>query len=268
VSSSSAANAFGVVQFLALSISALGVAAAGQNDWLPLREFASAEVRIVGPATIEISEGEVQRMVEAFKEQGPVPGLPRGVLDKKNITISLAAAPIAGLDGWSSPVQGLITLPLERVARWDDNGLYRAMRHELAHVALGVYMDYESTPVWVAEGFAEWVAGGLTCEGEARIRLDLLVHEAEGRPLLVDASRSQRSRLQYDYFTSFFEFLETWGDGVVSNGELLEAIREIGANEGIERTLGLSLRDVEARWWVYVRENYSGGLDDIKCNQR
>ena len=246
----------------------LGYPAENQSAWERLRETGNERVRVVFPATADVDPRDAQRVVDAFESQAPLSGLPADVLAKKKITISLASQPVQSLDGWSSPIPGLIALPLEKALAWPAEKLHRVIRHELAHIGMGVFLNYDEPPAWFGEGFAEWVAGGLTCEGEARIRLDLLTRRRLSRapPQLLGPTRPSRSRLSYDLFGTFFTYVNDSTGGAVDSGVLLESVRNYGVNIGIQRAVGVEPVELERDWQSYLLRRYGGPLEELSCD--
>ena len=57
----------------------------------------------------------------------------------------------------------------------------RVLEHEMAHIALAEFFDHRAVvPKWFDEGFAEWAAGGMTCEGRIRVEIEVRRRTAAG----------------------------------------------------------------------------------------
>lgn len=239
-----------------------------QLAFAPLLEIGNERVRVVFPATLAVEEEQAQRLIEALEEQARLPGLPENVLSGETITISLASQRLQGRDAWSFEKQRVIALPLEEVFGWQDERLHSVIRHELAHLGMSAFLDFARTPVWLHEGFAEWAAGGLTCEGEARIRLDLIARRLQGSPppRFTAPVAPGEARLSYDLFATVFEFIDDSMGGAVQSGLLLQGVRDYGPETGFERILGVNLSQLELSWQSYLSKRYQGELDDIVCN--
>ena len=208
------------------------------------------------------------RLIQVLGEQDPLPGLPVEILSSRMITVSLVAGQLrGGKDAMSRPIDGLIILPVDAALEWPVERLHRTVRHELAHIGLSVFLDHASVPLWFCEGFAEWASGGLTCEGEARIRLDLMSRAKQGIPLprLLESAGVGKSRLSYDYFAAFFEFIEGESDGLLSRGSLLESVKAQGVGPGLSRALRTDLGELEDQWHFHLSRHYAGLPEDYSC---
>jgi hypothetical protein len=237
---------------LAVAMSHVSSAAASQDRRASNHSIANPRTRIVFPAGVRPDASIGERLLGLRDNNAQLPGLPEHLLLVKRITISLAADPVPGLDASSSAVDGLIVLPYDEAITWTTDKLRRVLRHELAHIATGIYMDYARLPIWFEEGFAEWVAGGLTCEGAKRLRSDLAGlsrQQLSSRPVTILGGG--RSRLHYDYYSTFFEFVDSrWH--VLQSGALMQLVREKGVEEGLEAALGASIASVLTDWAGYV----------------
>ena len=87
---------------------------------------------------------------------------------------------------------------------------------------------------------------------------------ASGRRL-VDPTRPSKSRLSYDLFTTFFEYVDDYTGGVVQSGVLLESVRDHGVEAGIRRAVGADLAALEQGWKAYLLERYGGSLEGLSC---
>lgn len=232
----------------------------------PLAMVEGRGVRIVWPEDAPPESSVPDRLLQAYYTQRPLPGLPPDILGRQTLTISLASQLNDDLDGWAWPIQHLIVLPRERVPRWSESKLLHVLRHELAHVELGLFLQV-SVPDWFGEGFSEWAAGGLTCEGEARLRLHLLSDSSKTalRARLFDGPTMERSRLSYDYIATFFTFVDKIGRGRLSNGEVLREIKETGVRSGLRRALESSLDNLIDDWWTWLVAQYRVWPDDFTC---
>ena len=223
------------------------------NDW----------VRIVFPSEEALDSTMAHRLIEAFERQLSIPGLPPSMLKEHRITISLAAEATPGIDGRAFPASRLIVIPFENAHNWDQAKLNRVIRHELAHIGLTMFLEYERLPIWFEEGFAGWTAGEMTtCLAKLRIGIDLQIRRREERspPNVVMLGRA---RLFYDYSATFFQYLDEAEDGVVTKGVLLQSVRDHGIDRGIAVATGATLKELEAMWWSYLSDRYEDALGDL-----
>lgn len=222
--------------------------------------ISSGHVRVVAAAGVADS-ATYQRVIRAFREQAPLPGLPPGLVEKQLVTISLAARMGEGTDAWAAPASNLIVMSLSDIAVWSRQRLHRVLRHELAHLGLARYLGGNDQALWFREGFAEWVASGVTCEGETRIRIYLHERTRGGNePALLTLTGAAYPRLRYDLYASFFAYLEERSRAAVSRGELLSNVRALGLEAGMIRTFGANLTALEAGWRGYLGRRYGGPL--------
>lgn len=210
------------------------------------------------------------RLLAAVADQGPFSGIKGADLSRIRITLEISSDISPGTISQSQPINGVNVLPPKAVHEWGEEDLQRVVRHELAHIGLGAILGYQGIPIWFHEGFAEWSTGGLTCEGEVRIRLDLLGRRSKGNPgpRLFGHNGMGRSRLSYDYFATFFEFLEARRPGVISSGVLLESVGDFGVLVGTSRVIGIKVEELEDRWLQYVLVRYDGLPVDFSCRDR
>lgn len=226
----------------------------------PQWALSEEQVRVVFPAHERADSAKVLILIDALHSQVPLRGLPADVLAGKKVTISLASQWPSGLYGRSSPIHYLIILPFAEAFSWEPDKLRRVIRHELAHIGLGTFLGYAQVPRWFDEGFAEWSVGGLTCEGEIRVRLEISMRrrEQDPPPSLFVPGGLGRSRLRYDLFATFFEYIdEKWGR-VVESGKLLDAVKANGVHLGLVRALGENVEALEDGWRSYLLDRYDG----------
>lgn len=240
--------------FLAVSISLQ----LPQGTWRPVKEIRRGGVRVVFPVGTSVSLNQGYELIREVTSQDPLPGFPVGFDAQPKITISLATEPREGQDAWSSAETGLIALPLRGALKWDRAKLHRVIRHELAHIQLGRFLRDQEVPLWFEEGFAEWASGGLSCAGALRLSLELRVRQRIGKevPSLRLPGIDVRSRVAYDFFVSFFDYLEGQHSGVIGSGALLSATATHGLEKGLLTSTGVSLERLEALWQVYLLERY------------
>jgi hypothetical protein len=235
-------------------------AAAHQRAGESISSIEGGEARVVFAVSLRVDIDEARELLVVLSKQEPLAGVPPGALSGVRITISLVPSPSSQtqLDAWSFYDQAVIVFPADKVFTWEDARLRRVMRHELAHVAVGRYIDGREIPVWFREGLAEWIAGGLSCEQSARLQMNLLLQRAEGDavPDLGTSASSGPSREAYDLFASFFEFLEMRFPGTVASGTLLSRVKEHGVALGFRHAFGRTLDDLEGGWRAYLLEEF------------
>jgi hypothetical protein len=167
--------------------------------------------------------------------------------------------------GWASTEGGLVVLRLADVEKWDDQTLYRNLRHELAHVGLSRYLLGAKVPRWLAEGYSEFAAGGLTCESEVRLIFFLRSQQQErdSARLRLRLDEIGNTRLGYDLFASFFAFLEASPMSSVTSGMMFANMQRWGVDEGLRRTFGVSIEVLEQRWRSPLVKKYRQSLDVV-----
>lgn len=243
-----------------LPIAALGQHVLAQDSDPLVHEMRRGLVRVVAAAGTADSS-LFERIIEAFEAQVPVPGLPTAIFEGKLITVSLAAHVREGIEAWSSTPDDLIVMRLADVSRWPPSKLTRVIRHELAHLGLEHYLGHNQIPRWFSEGFAEWVAGGLTCEAEARIRLHLQTAQRDmdlaNALILRDLGNP---RLSYDLYASFFEYIVK-RDRHGSVGAMMSSVRAVGAEAALVKTFGVDLSTLDLDWQRWLTREYGGPLD-------
>lgn len=226
-----------------------------------------ARARVVFPSGAAVDPATARLLVETIEHQAPLPGLPAATLDAKRITVSLAIRWPQGADGRAYPDRALIVLPRDSALAWAPSKLHRVIRHELAHIGLAAFLGYSLVPGWFDEGFAEWAAGGPTCEGETRIRLELALRRHHGRPLpeIRGPGALGRSRVSYDLFATLFEYVDQEWRNVVSDGTLLEAVQIWGVEAGLSRTVRLDLKGLVEAWQSYLLKRFDGDPFELTC---
>lgn len=216
--------------------------------------------RMVFTRSSSVDTTRVKHVLKVLEQSVLVPGLPKQTLSTVDITISIAERPQGNADAVSFPSERIIVLPSREWLAWDDRKLTRVIRHEIAHIALSRYLQAAPVPMWFDEGFAEWASGGLSCEGETRVRLDLLRLRGNVSFLSLDGlSGSRPTRLQYDYFATFFEFLEA-RSASLSNGRLLELVHRWGVPRALSAVMGANVSTIESSWRDVIHRRYGGGL--------
>ena len=257
----------------AVLVSTGTTAAVAQEDGLRTKSVQTKRGRVVFPATATLDPRAVGRILDSLDEADVVRGFPNGFPFRRRVTISLAVEwPNPNADGWSRPAQALIVLPLSMALAWDDGKLRRIMRHELAHLGLAAYLEYRTIPQWFDEGFAEWSAGGLTCEGSWRIWIEAQRRGETGVawPQQNGTGSGLDDRLAYDLYSTFVEYLDTTWVGIVSSGALLSSVKEHGLNGAFREALGTDLRSLLDGWRMYVAQRFAtepacgpGGHDPV-----
>ncbi len=233
-------------------VGVLDAAGQGRNGPLEAMSVDGKRVRIVFPVEAMHVSRDATRILKVLEDilaqEAPAYGFPDAFVWDRRVTVGLGTeAGTPSSTAKSVPRDALIIVHANSVRSLDASQLRRLLRHEAAHLLVGELLDYRATPRWLQEGFAEWFAGGLTCDGEFRLWIELRRRSAadEELPRLDDASWAVLpSRLAYDFFGSFFEFLEHRHPGLVSDGDLLERVKLDGA---------FVADSWEAQWHEYLR---------------
>jgi len=234
---------------------------------LDLDHLVIDKVRIVTSEGITQSANAIQRVNRLVVDQPLLPGLPRGLLATRTITISLIRERLDGIDARAFPSDLVIAIPATAVESWTDSKLRRVLRHELMHLALGAALGYAHVPAWFSEGFAEWGSESLSCEAEARLRLDAVIYggQSPNIPQLSVKIRNHIDRLGYDYLQTFFEFLDGRPGHLVSSGRMVESVREHGVVAGLEKAFRANLRSLEGEWHGYLRRRFGSFPSGFTC---
>ncbi len=219
----------------------------------PIRSVVGEGGRVVYPAGSWVDDEEIQRLLGVLAEERTIRGMPRWFRLGRVVTISLSNGLPEGADGRAVVDKAVVILPLNRIANWGDDRLRRVVRHELAHIGVAEAVGpghRKEIPRWFDEGFAEWSSEGRWAERYARVDVEVCRRAAIGSGMpSVDGDWSDVSmQTEYDFFASFIEFLESRRAGVISEGELLERIRDRGFSSGLSETLGQRLKDLEGAW--------------------
>lgn len=232
------------------------------------RVIVRGRISLTAPEHAKIDSLRALKAINLARQATIVRGLPRSLLASTAIRLSLAADAPVSADAVSFPAQRIIALPMAYWLEWHDEKLATVIRHEVAHLALAVFMYDRGLPWWFQEGFAEWATGPLSCEGEARIRLSLVSRGAKGAPHITEVHRDiPPSRLQYDYLASFFEYLDI--HRAVSSGRLLAHVRKSGIDAALTRVFENDLETLNAEWRAYLASRYAGGLSThFKCQKQ
>lgn len=238
-------------------------AVSAQNDVVTARSVSGKFGRVVFPASADIDSTCTSRITDTLEEEQFLPGIPGEFQVVGRVTVSLALDPRQDVEAWSEPKTNLIVLPLAASCDWNLRKLRRVLRHELAHIAMGGLPNYDQLPAWFREGFAEWVAGGLSSEGMARIELEIArrqILDAE-LPLLEGRWDGVADRLAYDLFASFFLLLETRRKDVLLDGELLSRTADVGVHNALAVLYGRTFRQLEREWHVFLRQRFGSPAD-------
>lgn len=238
----------------------LGMSSAScQDDWWRTTSIQGLSSRIVFPDVADVPLDQARRILNALEEERDLRGLPTDAHLPDTITISLALEMQPGLDGRSIGRSATVIVPLRQSLSWEEAKLRRVLRHEIAHLALADYLGHRELPMWFTEGFAEWASGGLTREGHVRIEIELqrrsTTRAGEMPPRLEDAWEDLPRRLAYDFFASFFEFLEVSRPSLLSSGELLRKVRLYGLHSALSAVFGRELGELESAWHQWLKDH-------------
>lgn len=240
----------------------------GCSDGSGLRdEHIESDIRVVYPEGIPYDSLLAEHVRLILRDSRATPGFGESPPNADKVIVSFATKLQDGIDGSSVPRDWLITLPVEMATRWKPTKLRHVLQHEFAHVRLGNFLDHVDVPLWFREGFAEWAAGGISCEGQMRIHLDLLWRQLRNDrlPQLDDLGATGRSRLDYDYYTTFFEYLDERSRGGVADGRLLEAVKRGGVEIGLRQLLRLKMEAAVQGWQTYLRNRYQVLPKEFAC---
>ena len=222
------------------------------SQGLPATVIAGDRGRVVFPSSADVGSGDVQRLLKILDKEVVARGFPPPFRLDRFVTISLAVEQkYSDADAWTRPDAALIVLPLEGALGWGEEKLRRVLRHELTHVRLGAFLGgHHGLPRWFEEGLAEWAAGGVTCEGEWRLRIDVRRRRMAKLPLpkLDGDWSSVPKRIAYDYYATFFEYVESRRPGLVARGDLISLVKEHGVESALRIGLGTDRLRIERAW--------------------
>jgi hypothetical protein len=223
----------------------------------PLRVCeAGRRIEVVFDARDSVPVSKVVRIATLVREADTLGRFPTRYAGTRPITISLVAHQRPEIDATAYAGERTIVLPVETALVWPTEALRSLLRHELTHIALGGVRRSAQLPKWFQEGFAEWVGGGLTCEGASRISVNVLTQAnlLKGNDPL-NAEKFETSRVGYDLYTTFFEFLEARSPGV--NLTMLDSVDAYGLDVGVKLSTHADLLTLEREWRAYVFKRYS-----------
>ena len=242
----------------------------GQDRVLSISSVEGHLSRVVFPSGAAITHDDARSIMRMLNDERDLRGLPAAAsMAGRFITVSLAPDLPTGVNGRSLVAQSTVVLPLTRWVDWKPASLRRVLRHELTHIAVGRFLGHLEMPAWFVEGLAEWASGGLTCAGRARVGIETLRRLQTGKdlPSIEGAWDRIPKRLAYDFFTSFFEFLETIHPHALVGGDLVQRIHDLGLETALRVTYGLGLQDLEVGWSRWLRDQHSSGQVLAECDR-
>lgn len=225
------------------------------------------------PYTVEYwpqQAGLAERLLDVAGRQRPLPGLPAEALPGGPVRIVLAPAAAAwdsitggAVPDWAAgiavPEQGLVVMPTYSWERMSAPALYATLRHELAHVALGRWVQPSRVPRWFDEGYARWAAGEWGYDAIWQLRLAFFLRRAPRlSSLSLDWPRgASDARVAYLLSTSAVAHLARLG-GDRGLQVLLRHWRETGSfDDALRRTLGMTPGQFEDSWIDSVETRYA-----------
>lgn len=233
---------------------------------------AQAEPRALGTDSLRVVFWEGQRALaeRAFRTASggfPLPGLPDGA---GRVTGTIVLAPsdavydsVAGgrAPGWSAgvaiPARRLIILPSFVSSRTPQGDPIVALRHEMAHLALGAYLP-GGIPRWFNEGYATWASGEWDEGSGWQIRLAFLT----GAAPVLDSLRlgwpggEADARLAYLLSASAVRHLATREGGAAFDALMRAWRREGSLDAAIRSTYQMTLTQFEQEWRAVVKRRY------------
>lgn len=207
-----------------------------------------------------------RRVAERLLDMPPLPGLPGVTLEGMEVVLAPDRDAFAEASGgrppeWSAgvalPGEGRMVLPAWTGSELHGAGAARLLRHEWAHLGMGVASGGLRAPRWFSEGYAEW-AGGWDRTRAWRLRLLLATGSAPPLDSLSLDWPGNRAPAESAYLlsASVVEFL------VEASGEaglevLFRRWREGGRfEEALRSTYGLTSGQLEEDWRGWARDRY------------
>lgn len=223
-----------------------------------VESIAVGRSEMIFPSQLHVDSARARHVLRAVESGKTVRGIAEEYSLNHRLVVTLALEANRNADAVSYVDQGLIVLPANLWREWPLETLERIVRHEVNHHALSGYLAGRSVPYWLQEGFAEWAVGGLSCEYEALLRLDLLDRgPLEIERTIAGFASGSSSRIETAYSVTFLEFLDE--NHAVSDGRFLAAVKEFGVSEALQRLWGASIDVLERRWWTTGLERYRTG---------
>jgi hypothetical protein len=219
-----------------------------------LPEMGNSRVRVLFPTALAMDSVQARVLMSEVETQPAFQGIPEPRRLTTPVRVSLVVHEREDSDGWAFARERTIVLPFPAVFEWTQRKRIRVIRHELAHLSLAEFLNYAAMPLWFSEGFAEWQAGGVSCEIDVRVRLHVLTLGTRNLPEL---AALDESRLSYDLATTFFDYLNRRSAGGMMNGSVLRAVRDRGLREGLHSVSGVSLEELERQWRAHIMASFS-----------
>jgi len=205
----------------------------------------------------------------------PLPALPPDLLEEGGpISVYLAPDPdhftrLAGgrVPEWSAgiaiPERRRIVLPIYTRSSQRVHDLWKALHHELAHIALHSYLAPQRPPRWFDEGYAQWAAGDWGWEAGWQLRLAFALNRAPPLDSISLDWPRRRADAGIAYLLAFttVTYLLEHGGGERGLTIFLERWRSSGSLESALRsTYGLTLAQFEHEWLQDVENRYGWAL--------
>lgn len=199
---------------------------------------------------------------EAFETQEPLPGVPL----PEAVTVHLSEALSSEVTGGAALAFRAIVLPADRIAGWSGEKLYRTARHELAHIALYEFLGGAEVPVWIREGYSEWVGGRTSCAERLSLQLAVLTHNVKnGQGFSLERLAGVvGSSLRYLLYRTAFDLLES----DIGVAEVLSAVATEGYPDGLELATAQDLPGFESRWNNYLLAAYGRSHSENGCEEQ
>ncbi|QNP73168.1 hypothetical protein IAG44_29505 [Streptomyces roseirectus] len=230
-----------------------------------LRDFADLADRAVPAVSEAWGTGWARRVVVV------VPGSLRGMAELLGASVDSyrgIAAVTTGETGGRAPADRIVVNP-EAYAMLGSVGRQVVLTHETTHVATRAHTN-AATPLWLSEGYADWVGYRTTSRTPAEAAPELQTAVTEGRlpaALPTDADFSfgaDATRLAQAYEGGWLAcrlIAERWGEDRLD--AFYKAVGAHGKREGavegaLGRVLGVSSGEFTEQWRAYVKEELAG----------
>lgn len=214
--------------------------------------YRTAEARVAFPSADEFNVDLAMRTVAILQEPFIVPGIPATRL-RRQLTVSFVRHMSHEVDGTIIPEHNMIIMPLDRALTWEIEYLRRVLRHEWTHLLTRTRLEGVTLPRWFDEGYAEWAAGGITCNMQARLDLSQQISGSEQRPRRLTQDEFSTQRVAYDHFASFVDYLDVSHNNIISSGRLFEGLRTGDVYTVLERETAMPFHILLRHWWHDMR---------------
>lgn len=162
---------------------------------------------------------------------------------------------------YAVPRRYLIVLDASRVYAKPFT-LETTLKHELCHLLLHRHIADASLPRWLDEGVCQWASGGiselLATDGSSALAKAIVAGSViRIRDLEKFPNEEASVVLAYEQSKNLIEYIRSnYGQDAIV--QVLQHLREgYTADEAIQKSLSVSLPELEQKWHIYLRQKYT-----------